>query len=134
MKKYFITLLLFFYFIAGYGQATYYVSVVKGRVLKANGAVIKGGDKLTEKDKVSFTSKTDQLILLNPGSGRLLISPQYSLSEKNISFTGFIKDFLELSEQQKRLSATAKRGDSLQIKKQPILRADAMKEAFIKNR
>lgn len=104
MKKYFIALLLCIYFMGGYGQATYYVSTVKGKVVKA-GVAVKTGDKLTANDKISFSAKTDQLILLNPGSGRVLLSPQYSLSEKNISFTGFVKDFLKLNAQQKRLSA-----------------------------
>ena len=123
MKKYILTLLLFFCLVTVNGQANYYVSVVKGKVLKANGTLIKPGDKLSSLDKINFSSKTDQLILLQPGSGRLSISPQNNLSNKSISLTGFIKDFLELSSQQKRLSANSKRPvDSLKTKKKTSLK------------
>ena len=133
MKKYLLTLLLSFLFVAGFSQTTYYVSVVKGKVSKTGGAVLKSGDKITPNDKVSFSAKTDQLILLSPGSGRLTISPQYALATKTVTLTGLIKDFLELSSRQQRLSANTKKpADSLKLKKN-ILRADSMKSVMVEN-
>ena len=133
MKKYLLTLLLSSLFVAGFSQTTYYVSVVKGKVSKTGGAVLKSGDKITPNDKVSFSAKTDQLILLSPGSGRLTISPQYALATKTVTLTGLIKDFLELSSRQQRLSANTKKpADSLKLKKN-ILRADSMKSVMVEN-
>lgn len=131
MKKYWLTSLLCFVLAAGYSQATYYVSVVKGKVSKTGGALLKQGDKITSNDRVSFSARTDQLILLSPGSGRLTISPQYAATANTNSLTGLIKDFLELSSRQQRLSATTKKPvDSANINKPRFLRADSMKNAM----
>jgi len=134
MKKYLLTAILLFVLVAGYSQATYYVSVVKGKVSKTGGAFLKPGDKVTPADKVTFSAKTDQLILLSPGSGRLTISPQHAAASTSASLTGLIKDFLDLSSRQQRLSANTKKPvDSLQQDRPRLLRADTMKSAMIEN-
>ena len=128
MSKYILTLLLSFCVVAVHAQATYYVSVVKGKVSKTGGALLKSGDKLTITDKITFTSKTDQLILLNPGSGRLLLSPQNGSGDKGNSLSGSIKDFLDLSSKQQRLSANTKKpADSIRSLKRSGLMVDSMK-------
>ncbi len=128
MRKYLLSLLLLFCFVGSYAQTTYYVSVVKGKVSKTGGTAIKSGDKLTPKDKITFSSKADQLILLDPGKGRLLLSPPNELGDKGASLTGFIKDFLELSSRQQRLSANTKKPvDSTKSLKNYGASADSIK-------
>ena len=108
-----VSLLLGFCFMAA-AQDIYFVSVVKGRVLKANGTKVVVGTKLTLNDKVVFSLKTDFLVLLHPNKGRLVVLPTTIAPNKDNTFTVMIKDFLQIKSETVRLSA--KQGDTAKKK------------------
>lgn len=107
MKKYLITILLLLYLLPGFAQESYFVTVVKGSVLKADGSAIKPGSKLLLTDKVSMASKESLLILLHPSNGRIVISPQGANASKDNRFVLLIKDFFQLHQNNVRLSTRA---------------------------
>ena len=107
MKKYLITVLCLLFLSTGFAQESYFVTIVKGNVLKADGSAIKPGSKLLLTDKVSMTSKECLLILLHPSKGRIVISPQAANESKDNRFVLLIKDFLQLHQNNVRLSSRA---------------------------
>lgn len=86
-------------------QETYFVTMVKGNVTKADGSAIKTGSKLSITDKVSMGSKESLLILLHPSRGRIVVSPQTAVPSKDNRFVLLVKDFLQMNQQQVRLSS-----------------------------
>ena len=105
MKKYLLILLLLMIVATGFAQESYFVTIVKGSVSKADGSAIKPGSKLFLTDKVSMTSKESLLILLHPSKGRIVVSPQAATQTKDNKFVVLIKDFLDLNQQTVRLSS-----------------------------
>ena len=105
MKKYLLILLLLMIVATGFAQESYFVTIVKGSVSKADGSAVKPGSKLLLTDKVSLGSKESLLILLHPSKGRIVVSPQAATPSKDNKFVLLIKDFLELNQQNVRLSS-----------------------------
>lgn len=98
-----LALLLFIKFTSA--QENYFVTVVKGSVNKTDGSPVKPGSKLTTADKVTMGSKESLLILLHPSKGRIVISPQTATASKDNRFVLLVKDFLQMNQQQVRLSS-----------------------------
>lgn len=105
MKKFVLLSLLCMCMANGFAQESYFVTIVKGSVSKADGAAIKPGSKLLLTDKVSLGSKESLLILLHPSKGRIVISPQKATPSKENKFELLIKDFLKMNQQNVRLSS-----------------------------
>jgi hypothetical protein len=107
MKRYVLTALLFLNVSSGFAQESYFVTVVKGIVSKADGSAIKTGSKLLLTDKVNMASKESLLILLHPSKGRIVLSPQAANVSKDNKFVLLVKDFLDLNQKNVRLSSRA---------------------------
>jgi hypothetical protein len=107
MKRYVLTALLLWCITTGFAQESYFVTIVKGSVLKTDGSAIKPGSKLLLTDKVNMASKESLLILLHPSKGRIVISPQAASPSKDNKFVLLVKDFLELNQKNVRLSSRA---------------------------
>lgn len=105
MKKIVLLSLLMMSIATGFAQETYFVTVVKGSVSKADGSAIKPGSKVSTTDKVNMGTKESLLILLHPSKGRIVVSPQAAKPSKDNKFVLLVKDFLELNQQQVRLSS-----------------------------
>lgn len=105
MKKIVLLSLLMMSIATGFAQETYFVTVVKGSVSKADGSAIKPGSKVSTADKVNMGTKESLLILLHPSKGRIVVSPQAAKPSKDNKFVLLVKDFLELNQQQVRLSS-----------------------------
>jgi len=105
MKKIVLLSLFLMSMATAFAQETYFVTVVKGSVSKADGSAIKPGSKLSTADKVSMGSKESLLILLHPSKGRIVVSPQAATPSKDNKFVLLVKDFLDLNQQQVRLSS-----------------------------
>ena len=90
---------------ACFAQESYFVTVVKGIVSKPDGSAIKPGSKLLLTDKVSLGTKESLLILLHPSKGRIVVSAQSATPSKDNKFVLLIKDFLDLNQQNIRLSS-----------------------------
>jgi hypothetical protein len=105
MKKFVLVPLLLFCIATCFAQESYFVTIVKGSVSKADGLAIKPGSKLLLTDKVSLGTKESLLILLHPSKGRIVISPQAAASTKDNKFVLLIKDFLDLNQKNVRLSS-----------------------------
>jgi hypothetical protein len=105
MKKFLILSLLLMSIATGFAQESYFVTVVKGSVSKADGSAIKPGSKLSTADKVNMGTKESLLILLHPSKGRIVVSPQAATPSKDNKFVLLVKDFLDLNQQQVRLSS-----------------------------
>jgi hypothetical protein len=105
MKKIVLLSLFLLCVATGFAQESYFVTVVKGSVSKADGSAIKPGSKLSTADKVSMGTKESLLILLHPSKGRIVVSPQAATPSKDNKFVLVVKDFLELNQQQVRLSS-----------------------------
>jgi len=88
-----------------FAQESYFVTVVKGSVSKADGSAVKPGTKLLLTDKVSLATKESLLILLHPSKGRIVVSAQTATPSKDNKFVLLIKDFLSLNQQNIRLSS-----------------------------
>ena len=105
MKKFSLVLLFIMCISTGFAQESYFVTIVKGSVSKADGSAVKPGSKLLLTDKVSLGSKESLLILLHPSKGRIVVSAQTATASKDNKFVLLIKDFLELNQQNVRLSS-----------------------------
>lgn len=105
MKKFVLLSLILMSIITCFAQETYFVTVVKGSVTKADGSAIKPGNKVSTADKVSMGTKESLLILLHPSKGRIVVSPQAASQAKDNKFVLLVKDFLDLNQQQVRLSS-----------------------------
>lgn len=105
MKKFVLLPLLLLCMATGFAQESYFVTIVKGSVLKADGSAIKPGSKLLLTDKVSLGTKESLLILLHPSKGRIVVSPQSTAPTKDNKFVLLIKDFLDLNQKSVRLSS-----------------------------
>lgn len=105
MKKFVLLSLLYMCMATCLAQESYFVTVVKGSVSKPDGSAIKPGAKLLLTDKVSMTTKESLLILLHPSKGRIVVSPQKATPSKDNKFVLLIKDFLEMNQQNVRLSS-----------------------------
>jgi hypothetical protein len=88
-----------------FAQESYFVTIVKGSVLKADGSAIKPGSKLLLTDKVSLGTKESLLILLHPSKGRIVVSPQTATANKDNKFVLLIKDYFDLNQKAVRLSS-----------------------------
>ena len=105
MKKYVLVILLLMGMATCFAQESYFVTIVKGSVSKADGSAVKPGSKLLLTDKVSLGSKESLLILLHPSKGRIVVSAQTATASKDNKFVVLIKDFLDLNQQTVRLSS-----------------------------
>lgn len=105
MKRFVLLLLLFLCMATCFAQESYFVTVVKGSVVKADGAAIKPGSKLLLTDKVNMGTKESLLILLHPSKGRIVVSPQTATASKDNKFVLLVKDFLNMNQQNVRLSS-----------------------------
>lgn len=105
MKKYVLVLLLLMGMANCFAQESYFVTIVKGSVSKVDGSAVKPGSKLLLTDKVSLGTKESLLILLHPSKGRIVVSAQTATASKDNKFVLLIKDFLELSQNNVRLSS-----------------------------
>lgn len=105
MKRFALLSLLFLCIATCFAQENYFVTIVKGSVSKADGSVIKPGSKLLLTDKVNMGSKESLLILLHPSKGRIVVSAQGATASKDNKFVLLIKDFLDLNQQNVRLSS-----------------------------
>lgn len=101
-------LLLFFAFTAQSQDDTYFVTVIKGDVKKANKTAIKVGEKLQFREKVIFSKKDDMLVLLHPEKGRFVVTPGTANKEPSGDFFVFLNDNLHLQSHRVSLSS---RGD-----------------------
>ncbi len=104
MKKFLLLPLLLLCLATSFAQESYFVTIVKGSVSKADGSAIKPGSKLLLTDKVRLGTKESLLILLHPSKGRIVVSPQATAPTKDNKFVLLIKDFMELSQKSVRLS------------------------------
>lgn len=105
MKKYLLVSLMLTFSFAVPAQQRYYVSVVKGIVFNAAGEKITVGSKLGKDDMLVFSSKNSVPVLMDPEKGRLVLAPKDSATQ---SFTGTVKEFLQL--QPKTIRASAVKG------------------------
>lgn len=105
MKKFALMPLLLLCMATSFAQESYFVTIVKGSVSKADGSAIKPGSKLLLTDKVSLGTKESLLILLHPSKGRIVVSAQSATPSKDNKFVLLIKDFLDLNQQNIRLSS-----------------------------
>ncbi len=105
MKKYLLLSVLLLCMATSFAQESYFVTIVKGIVAKADGSAIKPGSKLLLTDKVTMGTKESLLILLHPSKGRIVVSAQTATASKDNKFLLLIKDFLELSQNNVRLSS-----------------------------
>lgn len=105
MKKIVFISLLLLCLTNCFAQESYFVTVVKGSVSKADGSAIKPGAKLLLTDKVSLGTKESLLILLHPSKGRIVVSAQAANPSKDNKFVLLIKDFLNLNQNNVRLSS-----------------------------
>ena len=107
MKRYILIPLLSLWLGAALAQESYFVTIVKGSVSRADGSGIKPGSKLLLTDKVVLGSKESLLILLNPTRGRFVVSPPADAAAKDNKFLLLIKDNLMLHAKNVRLSSRA---------------------------
>jgi hypothetical protein len=105
MKRFVLMSLFLLCIATGFAQESYFVTVVKGSVSKPDGSAIKPGSKLLLTDKVSLGTKESLLILLHPSKGRIVVSAQAATPSKDNKFVLLIKDFLDLNQQNIRLSS-----------------------------
>jgi hypothetical protein len=105
MKRFALMCLLLLCMASCFAQESYFVTVVKGSVSKPDGSAIKTGSKLLLTDKVSLGTKESLLILLHPSKGRVVVSAQAATPSKDNKFVLLIKDFLDLNQQNIRLSS-----------------------------
>ena len=105
MKKISLVLLFLMCMATGFAQESYFVTIVKGSVSKADGSAVKPGSKLLLTDKIILGTKESLLILLHPSKGRIVVSAQSATASKDNKFILLIKDFLELSQNSVRLSS-----------------------------
>jgi hypothetical protein len=105
MKKFVLIPFLLLCMATSFAQESYFVTIVKGSVSKADGSAIKPGSKLLLTDKVSLGTKESLLILLHPSKGRIVVSPQAAATTKDNKFVLLIKDFLDLNQKNVRLSS-----------------------------
>lgn len=92
-----------------FSQETYYVTLVKGEIKRANAVKIKVGDKLLYKDKVIFSRKDGRLILLHPQKGRFIIEPVNAQPEPSGEYLVYLQDNFLPNKQTIKLST---RGDA----------------------
>lgn len=104
-------------------QETYFVTMIKGSVSKADGSPVKTGSKLSTTDKVIMGSKESLLILLHPSKGRIVVSPQTAAPSKDNRFVLLVKDFLQMNQQQVRLSSRTL--DDVPLSLEDYFRTDA---------
>lgn len=105
MKRSLLLFLLQLSFFIALAQDSYFVTVVKGKVTRADGTKLATGNKLLLTDKLIFDSRESLVILLHPSKGRFMISPAKAPASASNQFTLFIKDYLELHVQNVRLSS-----------------------------
>lgn len=105
MKKTVLMFLLLLCMATSFAQESYFVTVVKGSVSKADGSAIKPGAKLLLTDKVSLGTRESLLILLHPSKGRIVVSAQAASATKDNKFILLVKDFLNLNQNNVRLSS-----------------------------
>jgi len=105
MKKFALLSLFVMCITTSFAQESYFVTIVKGSVSKADGSAIKPGSKVLLTDKVSMGSKESLLILLHPSKGRIVVTPKTATASKDNKFVVLIKDFLDLNQQTVRLSS-----------------------------
>ncbi len=105
MKKYLLLPLLLLCMATCFAQESYFVTIVKGSVSKADGSAIRPGSKLFITDKVSLGSKESLLILLHSSKGRIVVSAQAATPSKDNRFVLLIKDYLDLNQKNIRLSS-----------------------------
>lgn len=105
MKKFLLISLLLMGIATCFAQESYFVTIVKGNVSKANGLAIKPGSKVLLTDKVTMGTKESLLILLHPSKGRIVVTPKAATASKDNKFVVLIKDFLDLNQQTVRLSS-----------------------------
>jgi hypothetical protein len=95
-------------------QDVYYVTIIGGEVFKQNNHKVEIGDKLLSNEKLTFTSKTAFLIVLNE-KGRYEITPyENKIAKANELITLLIKDNLKLHASNVRLSSRAT-GDDISL-------------------
>ncbi|MFM6925869.1 MAG: hypothetical protein ACKOU7_10250 [Ferruginibacter sp.] len=105
MKRFVLSTMFLLFVATGFTQENYFVTVVKGSVSKADGSAIKPGAKLSTADKVTMGNRESLLILLHPSKGRIVVSPQASSQPKDNKFVLLVKDFLNLNQNNVRLSS-----------------------------
>ena len=86
----------------------YFVTVIKGKVTKADKAPLKVGEKLHYRDKVIFSSKEDMVVLLHPEKGRFVVTPTVNPDDPSAGLFAFLSDNLHLQSHRVSLSS---RGD-----------------------
>lgn len=86
----------------------YFVTVIKGKVTKADKAPLKVGEKLHYRDKVIFSGKDDMVVLLHPEKGRFVVTPDATPQDASGGFFVFLNDNLHLQSHRVSLSS---RGD-----------------------
>ncbi len=104
MKKALFLISLCLAAVSAMAQEKYTVSMVKGRVLKADSSVIKAGTTLRLQDTIIFPSVGGAIILLHPKKGRLTVRPGAKDKTGNL-FVILLKDYLQLHEEWIKLSA-----------------------------
>ena len=92
----------------------YFVTVIKGRVTKADKAPLKVGEKLHYRDKVIFSGKDDMVVLLHPEKGRFVVTPDATPQDASGGFFVFLNDNLHLQSHRVSLSS---RGDHKEKRK-----------------
>lgn len=83
----------------------YFVTVIKGRVTKADKAPLKVGEKLRYRDKVIFSGKDDMVVLLHPEKGRFVVTPAAAAEDASGGFFAFLSDNLHLQSHRVSLSS-----------------------------
>lgn len=123
MRKTILLFLVLLSMITAFAQESYFVTVVKGSASKADGSVIKPGSKLLLTDKVSLATKESLLILLHPSKGRIVVSAQAAAPAKDNRFVVLVKDFLDLNQNNIRLSSRTL--DDMPLPLEEYFRTDA---------
>lgn len=103
MKRCFLFICFWGCLLQGLAQNDYYITSVKGKVLRADGSLIKAGVKVPESEKLTFTSQSDMLTLLHPKKGRIQLSPVSNKTSTGASIGTLVKDLLQLNEQYVKL-------------------------------
>jgi hypothetical protein len=106
MKKALFLISLFFVAVSAMAQEKYIVTMLRGRVLKADSSIIKKGTLLSLQDTIIFPSGGGAIILLHPKKGRLLVRPEAKDKTGNL-FVIFLKDYLQLHKEWVKLSAVS---------------------------
>ncbi|MGF2411722.1 MAG: hypothetical protein ACQUYJ_05305 [Ferruginibacter sp.] len=106
MKKYLFLISLFFVAVSAMAQEKYRVSLIKGRVLKADSSIIRTGTLLTLQDTIIFPSSGGAIILLHPKKGRLVVKPEAKDKTGNL-FVILLIDYLQLHKEWIKLSAVS---------------------------